>query len=83
MNLASCQTAPSRIMPGYPGVYLEMSGGGTRYESAGELLHPAAVSYGEVGGGSDLYTTSSLHYNISKRDIGDIQDNFSFSPINL
>ena len=52
-------------------------------ESAGGLLHPAAVSYGEVGGGSELYITSSLYYNTSKRDIGDIQDNFSFSPINL
>ena len=83
MGPVICLADLSRDMPGHPGVYLEMSGGGTRYESAGGLLHPATVSYEEVGGRSDLYTTSSLHYNISKRDIGDIQDNFSFSPINL
>ena len=49
-------------MPGHPGVYLEMSGGGTRYESAGELLHPAAVSYGEVGGGHNQMVLGSSNY---------------------
>lgn len=38
-----------------PFLYLEMSGGGTRYESAGGLLHPAAVSYGEVGARKPLF----------------------------
>lgn len=78
MGPVICLADLSRDMPGHPGVYLEMSGGGTRYESAGGLLHPAAVSYGEVGGRSDLYTTSSLHYNIFKTDIVDKPDKLYF-----
>lgn len=35
-----------------------------------------------VGGGSDLYTTSSLHYNIFKTDIVDKPDKPYFSLIN-
>lgn len=69
MNLASCQTAPSRIMPGHPGVYLEMSGGGTRYESAGGLLHQAAVSYGEVGGAEAFVSVRLPHDSILSRFI--------------
>lgn len=51
-------------MPGLPGVYLEMSGGGTRYKSAGGLLHPAAVSYGEVGGAEAFVSVRLPHDSI-------------------